>query len=194
MGLTQKGRSRTWLADHGWWVCVVEFQPSGWSRGSYLNVGCMWLWEVKEHISFDEGYRVDTFHGFQNEEQFTSEAEHLARRAAQEVTRYRELFSSVDAVARYYLSDPPKGFWFTFHAAVACALTGRAQEARNFFAVFNGFKDEYGSTYVREAQEEAKQLLAIVEDTMRVRDMIAERIRRTRELQKLPAINSLAFE
>ena len=39
LGCLQKGRSRTWIDDHGWWIGVVEFQPSGWSKGSYLNVG-----------------------------------------------------------------------------------------------------------------------------------------------------------
>jgi hypothetical protein len=38
LGFKRKGRSRTWLADHGWWLTVVEFQPSAWSKGSYLNV------------------------------------------------------------------------------------------------------------------------------------------------------------
>jgi hypothetical protein len=38
LGLTQRGRSRLWLDDHGWWLIVVEFQPSAWSRGSHLNV------------------------------------------------------------------------------------------------------------------------------------------------------------
>lgn len=35
LGLVQKGRSRTWLDDHGWFVTGVEFQPSGWSKGTY---------------------------------------------------------------------------------------------------------------------------------------------------------------
>jgi len=39
IGLTRKGRSRVWLDDRGWYVTVVEFQPSGFSKGSYLNVG-----------------------------------------------------------------------------------------------------------------------------------------------------------
>jgi hypothetical protein len=30
----QKGRSRIWLDDHGWWIAVVEFQPSDWARRS----------------------------------------------------------------------------------------------------------------------------------------------------------------
>jgi hypothetical protein len=48
IGLTQKGRLRTWLDDLGWWLGVVEFQSSSWSRGSYLNVGVNWLWNPKD--------------------------------------------------------------------------------------------------------------------------------------------------
>ena len=61
IGMVQKGRSRIWLQDHGWWVCIVEFQPSSWSRGSRLNVGCLWLWRANDDIHFDEGYRVGSF-------------------------------------------------------------------------------------------------------------------------------------
>lgn len=74
MGLSQKGRSRIWLDDQRWWLCVVEFQPSSWSRGSYLNVGCMWLWPVRDDISFDEGYRVEEFCEFRDEAQFEAAA------------------------------------------------------------------------------------------------------------------------
>ncbi len=27
LGLFQKGRSRAWIDDHGWWLGLVEFQP-----------------------------------------------------------------------------------------------------------------------------------------------------------------------
>ena len=81
---------------------MVEFQPSSWSRGSYLNVGCMWLWQVKSYLSFDVGHRVESFVQFHNEEQFRGEAEKLVRTAAEEVTRYRERFPDVAAVARFY--------------------------------------------------------------------------------------------
>jgi hypothetical protein len=60
LGLRQKGRSRTWLDDRGWWVGVVEFQSSSWSKGRYLNVGGMWLWhEHGRDVHFDVGHRVD---------------------------------------------------------------------------------------------------------------------------------------
>ncbi len=127
MGLRQKGRSRTWLDDHGWWMCVVEFQASGFSKGSYLNVGCTWLWGVKDYLSFDEGYRVEGFSAFQDIGQFSSVADQLAHRAAGEVNRYRAMFPNVHAVARYYSQSLPTTFWPSFNTAVACALAGAVE-------------------------------------------------------------------
>src|SRR5205085_1650054 len=75
LGLVQNGRSRTWLDDQRWWLGVVEFQPSGFTRGSYLNVGINWLWNVKDWLSFDFGHRVDLpsegeFVSYESNEQF----------------------------------------------------------------------------------------------------------------------------
>lgn len=38
LGLVRKGRSRTWIDDHGCWAIVVDFLHSNWTRGSYLYV------------------------------------------------------------------------------------------------------------------------------------------------------------
>ncbi len=66
LGLIQRGRSRVWLDDRGWFLIVVEFQPSSWSKGSYLNVAAMWLWRDKDYLSFDyggpDGDRIAGFH------------------------------------------------------------------------------------------------------------------------------------
>lgn len=45
MGLFQKGQSRIWLDDNGWFLTMVEFQPITWSQGACLNVGASFLWE-----------------------------------------------------------------------------------------------------------------------------------------------------
>ena len=44
LGLFQEGQSRIWVDDNGWFLTLVEFQPSGWSKGSYLNVALHFLW------------------------------------------------------------------------------------------------------------------------------------------------------
>ena len=92
----QKGRSRVWRDDRGWWLGIVEFQPSGWTRGSYLNVGVNWLWTVKDWHSFDFGYRVDEtekgelFFEYENDEQFTPQARKLVVVAAERLADQRE--------------------------------------------------------------------------------------------------------
>jgi hypothetical protein len=51
LGVKRKGRSRTWLDDHGWWLGIVEFQPSSWGAGSYLNVGPEFLWQPIDRLA-----------------------------------------------------------------------------------------------------------------------------------------------
>ena len=193
MGLLQKGRSRTWLDDHGWWVCVVEFQPSSWSRGSYLNVGCNWLWFIQDYRTFDQGSRVEDFHQFTGEAEFEIVARSLVKRAASEVARYRELFPSVGSVAAYYLRNKPVGFWTNFHAAIACALSGRANEARRFLGEVTELRGD-NRDWVLEAQADATQLSRVMDDPAIFRKVIAERVLRTRELQKLPPVAPVDFD
>ncbi len=58
-GFTRKGRSRVWFADRGFWLSVIEFQPSAWSRGSYLNVAVHWLWGQARGVRASKAYRTD---------------------------------------------------------------------------------------------------------------------------------------
>jgi len=53
LGLIRKGRSRTWLDDHGWWLLVVEFQPSITGR-FYVNVGEDHLFIRRDHLVLDD--------------------------------------------------------------------------------------------------------------------------------------------
>lgn len=184
LGLIQKGRSLTWLDDKGWWLCVVEFQPSGFSKGSYLNVGCMWLWQEQDDLSFDEGYRVERFAPFENPDQFRAIARKLATRAAVEVERYRSTFQTVLQVSDYYLQRNPTEFWPSFHAAVACGVAGRPLPARRFFAQMLDSRDE--RDWVKSAQTEAAQLNSIVDKTDVFRSAVWETVIRTRKNLKLP--------
>lgn len=84
---------------------MVEFQPSSWSRGSYLNVGVDWLWNPKDYLSFDYGNRVMDLDGagqyveYESDEQFRPLALKLAEVAADEVRGYRERFPDVVSAA-----------------------------------------------------------------------------------------------
>ena len=97
----RKGRSRVWLDDRGWWMGVVEFQPSSWSKGSYLNTGCMWLWNVHPHVAFDLSESAKGFHTFENERQFSQAIEGYCLRALEQMGGYRRKFASIQMVSDY---------------------------------------------------------------------------------------------
>lgn len=183
MGLHQKGRSRTWLDDHGWWLTVVEFQPSGFGKASYLNVGICWLWSAqpKDYLSFDFGNRVPGAGGFfESEEQWRGVVEHLVRQAADEVVRYRALVPDLAAAAHECVLheedrvadlremndtlEAPAG-WPTWHAAVASGLASDIERAVTYFAhaATAGLGDGSRSQFWRPVRERATEWSRLVQ-------------------------------
>lgn len=57
LGLVQRGSSRVWFDDHGWWVIMLAFEPSGFGKGSYLRVASSPLWGVTDSVGFAHEYR-----------------------------------------------------------------------------------------------------------------------------------------
>lgn len=148
LGLRQRGRSRLWFDDHGWWLVVVEFQP-GSGPGTYLNVGAMWLWAERDYWAFDEGGRVHwrddgTFtseppqgeQGWQQHvnfvkvEQFARDVVPVATAGAGRVAELRAQFPDPAAVAERMTTSTARpgetSLWRAFHGGVAAALSGDA--------------------------------------------------------------------
>lgn len=124
---------------------MVEFQPSGWEKGSYLNVAAHWLWNANEGVSFDfgtleDGIRVAGFIRYVSDEQFRPEAVQLAYSAADAVERLRSRFKTVDDIAAILcdneeaLPTDRRGSWGAYNAGVALGLTGQLQAAKAMFA------------------------------------------------------------
>jgi hypothetical protein len=132
LGCKRIGRSRTWIADQRFWAVLIEFQPSSFSKGSYLNVGASWLWYAKPYWSFDYGNRIEKFAPFVNERQFAGVAEKLATRAAEEVRILRNKFASISDIARYIAPDAHARYWPLYHAAVAAGLAGDVAASERF--------------------------------------------------------------
>ena len=137
LGLVRKGRSRTWLDDNDWWLGVVEFQPSSWKRGSYLNVGAMWLWRDTDdhHVYFGLDHRIDGA-GFADasDAAFEDAVAAMAVTAAEHVRLLREQLTTVDAAAAILReqAEREKG-WAMWDAAVALGLAGERDEAAAMF-------------------------------------------------------------
>ena len=191
IGLFQKGRSRTWIDDHGWWLVVVEFQPSSWDRGSYLNVAAMWLWYDKDYISFDVGNRGSSFVSYENDVQFSVEAERLAGDAADRVLSFRSMFGTVATVAQHYLAQSDLGLWGLFHAGVACGLCGDTANAARFFDRLAGSEASYD--WDQKLVSLANNYQLIVKDRDQFRATIKNVVRNAREHLGLPQLAEIDF-
>jgi hypothetical protein len=192
LGLIQKGRSRTWLADQGWWLVVVEFQSSTWDPGSYLNVGCMWLWNVHDHLSFDVGHRVTDFQPFETEQQFNPIAHQLAEQAGDKVAEYRERFRTVGQVSDYYMQNPPDSFWPNFDAATAHVMSGRMKPASALLSRCVT-AEENDPLWLSNARNVARTMASMIGEQLGFQRFISDRVHESRHLHKLLPLEHIDF-
>lgn len=185
LGCRQVGSSRIWIADQRFWVIIIEFQPSSFSKGSYLNVGANWLWCPKDHWSFDYSYRVDGFIEFQDGDQFAGAAEQIAIRAANEVRDLREKLGSLSLIAHEIIPRPEVQAWPVFHAAVVAGLLGNVTGAERYFIRLAN--EEATTEWHKNLQTDATRLLAKLPDTVAFRNEILALVQQSRALHKLPA-------
>jgi len=141
IGCKQKGSSRTWLDPHSMWTGVIEFQPSSWAKGCYLNVGACWLWYEKDFLSFDDGYRVAQFQAVESEESFIHASATLATQAHDEVLKLRSQFSSIEKIAAHLKDKDFSNIWQNYHAAVAATLANDMPHATTRFCAVMQNKD-----------------------------------------------------
>ncbi|MET9465440.1 hypothetical protein ABZY44_11605 [Streptomyces sp. NPDC006544] len=169
LGLRQRGRSRLWLDDHGWWLGVVDFCSPQWSQGSGLTVGVMWLWQDVGHLTFNVHERVEGSQEFRHEQQFAAVMEKLAHDAEKCVGEFRDRFADLNAVARALLSQPVRrdDLWGNFNAGVAAALVGNASEARERFSAV--LAHDPFTDWIQESQQTAQYLIDAAEDAAAVR-------------------------
>lgn len=197
LGIKRQGRSRTWLADHGWWLTVVEFQPSMWSKGSYLNVAAHWLWSETGSLSLDFGGRIMEHVEYVTDDQFTRAAAQLVDSATVEAQRLAELFESLGKAAKVLLeAAQTEGAqphhhpgWSDYNAGVAAALIGRSDEASKLFTAILNSPTPSGSL-LHPAAERMTQLLS---DPTGLRGDVMSLIRRQREVLRLTSLTTYTF-
>ncbi|MFD8319015.1 hypothetical protein [Kitasatospora purpeofusca] len=184
LGLAQRGRSRLWIDDHGWWLGVVEFTPSR-TAGSGLRVGAMWLWHDVDHVAFNvEAVRVGP-EPFCTEDRFTQLAIGLGRQAAASVTALREQFQALPDVARYLMFRPVRrGYlWDGLDAGIAAALVGDPDAARDQFE--RVLREDPLAPWMVEAQGRARELHAMAPDRDAVTAWVARAVDSCRSKQGL---------
>jgi hypothetical protein len=195
IGVRQKGRSRLWIEDRGWWLIVVELQPSAWSQGSYLNVAGMWLWQRADHFHYDTpNARIHDHVDFRDEAQFEPAARRLVDLAARRVEELRAQWSSLDAVAELLRSTPlMHGGWPEYHAGVAAALTGDVSRALSSFDSIAASERPDSPDWHKGLARLADELRERCADRAAFRAWASDVVAESRRLLGLDALPSPAF-
>lgn len=162
IGVFQKGTSRLYLDDNGWYFTLIEFQPSGFSKGTHLNVAMNFLFRKEEGFSFDAaageyGIRVGGFIPFKNEEQFERAVRPYVYQARACALRYREfkdLGRTKEAVLRLVGAHSPTP-WRFYYQAMICLMTHEETRGRKYYTQFLGSLNEDAHVYVKKHVVEA---------------------------------------
>lgn len=204
-GLFRVGSSRSWIDDNGYFLTIVEFQPSSYSRGTYLNVGIDFMWEkskdLNEVLSFDYGGRVITGKGTQfaeyrerlknGDELFTAEVEKFAVAAVEKVKEYRK-FCDLDYAKKQMFTKIKQThkdcmFWEMYDLAMMYFFTGDFNNGEKYF---NNFLDTAknsvyrGGTYCEWVSEFynycISEIVPQINSADKAKKMICEMINRRR--------------
>jgi hypothetical protein len=173
-------------------MLLVEFQPSGFGKGSYLNIAASWLWYPDSDSQFDYVRRASGLVPFQSLEQFQPEAERLTKLAAAEAAKLDKKFTSLEDIAnhlREQTKDPrlSQNPWTLYHAAIVAALT----EDRKFsLKCFSDLANQKAQTdWHKKMQDEAAVLAKLVPESERFRTAILANIAETRARLRLPPLS-----
>ena len=131
-GFFQKASSRIWLDDRGYYIILVEFQPSAFTKGTYLNVGVSFLFETNtapdDTLAYDIGGRISGFAEYRDDITFQKEIERFAVLAMKQVRTYRKLDSLHYAQKLLQKAARKKSKtaagWDLYHLALVCFLQG----------------------------------------------------------------------
>ena len=191
INMVRKGQSRLWLDDNGWGGAIAEFQPSQWSKGSYLNVAVSWQWYPRADYAYDLANRESAFVEFENEESFMLQARSLAEQAKQRVLYYRDELSNPQRAKQFVLANTAGGsqhIWAGLNKGMICLHARDFALARHFFAEALACKDD--RAWAIQVKTFIQQLMSLTpaEQLMFVKRTVAQ----SRQLKKRPAIE-IAF-
>jgi hypothetical protein len=162
-GFTQKGQSRLWYFSGNYYLILVEFQPSSWDQGTYLNVGLDFNWYHKDYLAFEFGHRLSDFKSPQNQDQFSSEIERLCDLAVERAGEYKNIFTDMKMAGDKLLKlhTDKSNTWEQFHLGVLFGVGGHDEKAVSYLKKVTG--DNYKLAWEIERARIARDYIKAIE-------------------------------
>jgi hypothetical protein len=122
----------------GWWLINIEFQPSGYSVGSYLNVGLQHLWIARDYRVFEYSSRQPIngrgqFVDFSGDDASAADAANALARSARTAVEAWLTKLADDRVHYEWLTAFTGNNWDAVNAAFAYVALGDYATAATLF-------------------------------------------------------------
>jgi hypothetical protein len=183
LGFRRVGQSRTWISDERYWAIWIEFQPSAWSKGSYLNVRPSWLW--LRYGAHDHHPRPADFIKFESAEQFTPLIENMASIAAQTAVAMRTQFGTLENVNRFFAERVSQDGFPVYRAAITAGLVGDIETARSLFERMKHIDLTNWGPWIMRIVSDCAAMAALLDEPVRYRAAIVATIAERREKLRL---------
>ncbi len=164
IGVFQKGTSRVYLDDNDYFFTVIEFQPSSYNRGTYLNIGITHLWDHCQTDTLGFGFprriagRYAELVVYENEAQFRDEIIKLANLAKEEILFYRKLrdteFAKSWMMAHAERYGEKKYARYGLDIANICTLDGDQELAKFYYENYHRERDTQAQMNEEELSKE----------------------------------------
>ena len=136
----QKGNSRTYLDDNGYYFTMIEFQPYSLKKGAFLNVGLSFLFNKDDYLSFSYSYNNKTrigkkFIEYINDEQFEKDIREYIELANNYILEYRK-FANIEYAKDYITNELDDSNWNPYIKSMFYFLTNDLESGRKYYKMF----------------------------------------------------------
>jgi len=164
VGVLQKGQSRIWLDDNGWWIAIIEFQPTRWKKGTSLTIGVNFQWRPEANFAYNILTFSDAeFVEYISDEQFESKIREYIDSAKLKVLDLRHSLSTIESAKQYILASLKERstLWSDFDCGTICALTG---DKKNAILHYNNIlENPHDVVWAQDLKMVTRKVIALIE-------------------------------
>lgn len=136
----QKGNSRVYLDDNGYYFTMIEFQPYTLKKGVFLNAGLSFLFNKDDYLSFSYSYNNETrigkqFIEYKNDKQFEKDITEYVELANDYILKYR-MFADILYAKQAIISDLDDNNWNPYIKSMFCFLTDDQENGERYYKLF----------------------------------------------------------
>ncbi len=136
----QKGNSRVYLDDNGYYFTMIEFQPYSLRKGAFLNVGLSFLFDKSDFLSFSYSFKNESrigkkFIEYKNDEQFEKDVRKYVELANKYILKYRK-FIDINYAKKCIVKELNDNNWNSYIKSMFYFLTNEQEKGRKYYKMF----------------------------------------------------------